>query len=86
MTATHDVGIPCNVFVEIVTEYLEGALSADEVARIDAHLALCPGCVSVVEQFRETIRLARRIQAEDVERLDPTLRAELMAAFREGAG
>jgi anti-sigma factor RsiW len=85
VTATQDVGIPCNLFVEIVTEYLEGALSAEEVARIDAHLALCPGCVSVVEQFRETIRLAQRIREGDVERLDPTLRADLMTAFREAS-
>ena len=82
MIVTEDVGIPCNVFVEIVTEYLEGALPAHEVARIDAHLALCSGCVSVVEQFRVTILLARRIRAEDVARLDRTLLAELMAAFR----
>jgi anti-sigma factor RsiW len=85
VSATQDVAIPCNVFVEIVTEYLEGALSADEVARIDAHLALCPGCVSVLEQFRETVRLAHHIREDDVDRLDPTLRADLMAAFREAA-
>ncbi len=83
MTAIQDVGIPCNEFVELVTDYLDGVLAADVVVRIDAHLALCPGCVSVLEQFRETVRLARRIQAKDVERLDPTLRAELMAAFRD---
>jgi anti-sigma factor RsiW len=82
VSVTQDVGIPCNVFVEIVTEYLEGALPAHQVARIDAHLALCPGCVSVVEQFRVTILLAQRIREEDVDRLDPTLLAELMTAFR----
>ena len=71
--------------MELITEYLEGALPADEVTRIDAHLALCPGCVSVVEQFRETIRLAQRIHEDDVDRLEPALRADLMAAFREAA-
>jgi len=85
VTATPDTGIPCDVFVELVTEYLEGALSTTEVARIDAHLALCPGCVSVVDQFRQTVRLSRRIREDDVDRLDPTLRADLMAAFREAA-
>ena len=77
--------LPCIQFVELVTEYLEGALSTTEVARIDAHLALCPGCVSVVDQFRQTVRLSRRIREDDVDRLDPTLRADLMAAFREAA-
>ena len=30
---------PCNVFVELVTEYLEGALSSDETRRLEEHLA-----------------------------------------------
>jgi len=57
-----------------------------KVASIDAHLALCPGCVSVVEQLRETIRIARHIREVDVNRIDPTVRAELIAAFRAAAG
>ena len=85
MTAIQDSDIPCKVFVEIVTEYLEGVLSPDEVDRIDAHLALCPGCISVVEQLRETVRLVRRIREDDVDRLDPALRADLMSAFRDAA-
>ena len=85
VTVIENDGIPCQVFVELVTEYLEGALPADEVARIDAHLALCPGCVSVVEQFRETVRLARQIREDDVDRIEPSVRADLMAAFREAA-
>ncbi|HEY3724457.1 MAG TPA: zf-HC2 domain-containing protein [Acidimicrobiia bacterium] len=80
-----DEGIPCQVFVELVTEYLDGALPTDDVARIEAHLALCPGCASVVEQLRETVRLARQIREDDVSRMDPGVRADLMAAFRETA-
>jgi predicted anti-sigma-YlaC factor YlaD len=85
MTATQNEGIPCQVFVELVTEYLDGALSAEVVARIDDHLALCPGCVSVLEQFRQTVRLARQIREDDVDRIEPGVRAELMAAFVEVA-
>ena len=83
MTVISDESIPCQVFVELVTEYLEGTLSADDVALIDAHLALCPGCGSVVEQFRETVRLSRQIREGDVERIEPGVRADLMAAFVE---
>jgi anti-sigma factor RsiW len=85
VTATEHDPIPCQVFVELVTDYLDGALPAEEVARIDAHLALCPGCVSVVEQFRETVRLARRIREDDVDRIEPRVRADLMAAFVDAA-
>jgi anti-sigma factor RsiW len=85
VTAIENEGIPCQVFVELVTEYLDGALPAEDVARIDAHLARCPGCVSVVEQFRATVRLARRIREDDVDRIEPGVRADLMAAFAEVA-
>ena len=71
----------CNEFVEVVTDYLDGALEPGVVAGIDAHLAECPGCASVLEQFRETIRLAGRIRAQDVALIDPAQRELLVRAF-----
>jgi hypothetical protein len=76
-------GIPCNVFVELVTEYLDSSLPDGVVARIDEHLAVCPGCVSVLEQFRVVIGYAGRIGERDVDTIEPAVRAELMQAFRE---
>jgi anti-sigma factor RsiW len=73
--------IPCNVFVELVTAYLDGALSAADVTTIDAHLDVCPGCVSVLEQFRETIRITGRLREDEVEAIDPHVREPLEAAF-----
>ena len=35
--------LTCQDFVELVTDYLEGALDEDTVRRFDAGLALCPG-------------------------------------------
>lgn len=82
------VSIHCNEFVEIVTDYLDGALAPGVVVGIDAHLDECPGCASVLEQFRETIRQAGRIRETDVALIDPAVRAVLMNAFatRAGAG
>ncbi len=48
----------CQELVELVTDYCEGALSQAEREAFDAHLALCPGCVTYVEQMRTTMRLA----------------------------
>ena len=42
--------------VELLTAYLEGALDERERASFDAHLGLCAGCVTYVDQFRETVR------------------------------
>lgn len=46
--------LTCQALVELVTEYLEAALPAAEQARFEAHLAECPGCVTFLEQIRQT--------------------------------
>ena len=73
--------IPCRVLVEMLTDYLEGALDPDAVERVDAHLGVCPPCVHVLDQFRETIRLTGALREDDVDELAPDVRAELQSAF-----
>ena len=45
----------CQEFVELVTDYLEGALDPSERARFAAHIDHCDGCEEYLVQFRETI-------------------------------
>jgi anti-sigma factor RsiW len=78
--------LPCNQFVELVTDYLDGTLDARLRARIDAHLEICPGCRNVLAQWREIVHLAGRLAEADVEEADPDVRASLMAAFRHRHG
>jgi anti-sigma factor RsiW len=73
-------GISCRELVEIVTDYLDGALSAQDRARMDAHLQACEPCVLYVGQIRATRRLAAEAEAELDQRPD---RDALLAAFRE---
>lgn len=82
MTDTEPPDLPCNEFVELVTDYLERTLDPDLVARIDAHLGGCPGCRSVLTQWHQVIHLAGRLAARDVDEADPAIRATLMTAFR----
>ena len=49
--------LSCQELVELVTDYLEGALAPEEHARFEAHLAECPGCDRYVEQMRATVVL-----------------------------
>jgi anti-sigma factor RsiW len=49
----------CQELVELVTDYLEDALTPEERERFEAHLDDCPGCRAYVEQMRVTIRLVR---------------------------
>jgi anti-sigma factor RsiW len=50
--------LACRELVELVTDYLEGALTLGERARFEAHIAECPGCDAYLEQIRTTIALA----------------------------
>jgi anti-sigma factor RsiW len=73
-------GISCRELVELVTDYLDGALTPSESRRMDAHLKLCGACYAYVEQMRTTTRLAAAATAELDLRPD---RAELLRAFTE---
>jgi anti-sigma factor RsiW len=55
--------VSCQELVELVTDYFEGALTAAEREAVDAHLDLCPGCVTYLEQMRATIRVTRNLTA-----------------------
>ena len=70
----------CEDFVELVTEYLEGALDPETTRRFDYHLDLCPGCVTYLDQIRETVRIAGVIEPQD---LSEPARSHLLQAFRD---
>ena len=54
-------GMTCRELVELLTDYLEGALPAAEHADLEAHLAECPGCAEYLAQMRLTVRLSGRL-------------------------
>jgi anti-sigma factor RsiW len=74
------VPLSCRELVELVTDYLEGALPADEQARFQGHLEACDPCVGYIEQIRLTVTAAGRVEEED---LDPASREALLAEFRD---
>ena len=74
-----DDDIVCRELVELLTDYLEGAIPAADRAVIDAHLATCDGCTRALDQLRRTIRLTGTITPDDV---PPGQREALAAAFR----
>ena len=71
--------LPCQTFVELVTDYLERAMTADERRRMTRHLELCEGCRAYLDQMRTTIELTAAATGEPP---DYALRAALVAAFR----
>ena len=75
--------LPCSQFVELVTEYLDDALSGEERARVDEHLGICEACATVLAQWRLMIELTGELRSDDVDAVDPATRQSLMEAFRQ---
>ena len=77
--ATASDGLTCRGFVELVTDYLEGALPAAERGRFEAHLTICPDCSVYFEQVLQAIRLLGELPRE---RMSSAGKADLLRAFR----
>ena len=69
----------CREAVELVTDYLEGALSTADRARLEGHLATCPHCTEYLAQMRRTLDALGRIEPET---LEPAVQDELAALYR----
>jgi anti-sigma factor RsiW len=70
----------CRQAVALVTDYLEGTLSARDRRRFERHLRGCPNCSAYLEQIRATIALAGGIEPEE---LSPEARDDLSALYRQ---
>jgi hypothetical protein len=75
--------LTCAEIVELVTEYLEGGLSADDRERFEEHIGYCRWCLTYLDQMRQTIEAVGRLREED---LSPELQSGLLAAFRDWKG
>ena len=72
--------LSCQEFVELVTDYLEGALAPADLRRFEQHISGCGGCTRYLEQLRVTIRIAGTITTDD---LSPEMERELLDAFSD---
>jgi anti-sigma factor RsiW len=73
----------CREFVELVTDYLDGALPDAQRARMDAHLAECDGCTGYLEDMR---RLVGSLHETPEPPPNPATRDALLRAFRDLRG
>lgn len=71
--------LSCQELVELVTDYLEGALPEEARVRFEEHIGPCDGCTIYLEQMRQTITVLGHLPAEA---LSPHAERELLQAFR----
>ena len=69
----------CREVVELMTDYLDGALSAADRERFERHMHGCDGCRSYLVQLRMARSLIGKSAYEPV---PEPLKVELMNAFR----
>ena len=75
--------VRCVEFVDELTDWMEGALTAAERGAIEEHLAICPHCVRYLDQMRATLATLRHAADGGV---PPALHRAVLAALRESRG
>ena len=71
--------LSCREVVEVLGDYLDGAMAPEDRVRLEEHLADCEGCTAYLEQLHATIGLSGRLSEEAV---SPEAMAPLLEAFR----
>lgn len=72
--------LACTEEVELITDYLEGALPDDQRQRLESHLGTCSGCAEYLEQMRTVAGSLGGLREESI---PAEMRDSLIAAFRD---
>ena len=75
--------LTCEELVELVTDYLETALSPADRMRFEEHMMTCPSCQAHLDQMKQTIETVGRLSTDA---LPPDAERELLDAFRDWKG
>jgi anti-sigma factor (TIGR02949 family) len=52
----------CSECVDLLADYMDGALPSEQAERLEWHLAACPPCVAFVKTYRGTVDAAARLR------------------------
>ena len=75
----NELRITCADAVELVTEFLEDALSPADRDNFETHLSLCEGCQAFLDQINRTITLTSETKTTTVDVLPANFDALLDA-------
>jgi anti-sigma factor RsiW len=77
--------LTCRELVEVVTDYLDGALSPDRHAEVVAHLEDCEDCLRYLAQLQTTLRVLATVPSPMLSAQERTAVVEAFGAWCETA-
>ncbi|HXJ79578.1 MAG TPA: anti-sigma factor [Candidatus Methylomirabilis sp.] len=72
--SSHDIG--CRECMDLLSDYVDGALPREQAELLEWHLEGCAPCVAFVNTYKGTVDAARRLRETT---LPPELRDKLIA-------
>ncbi len=66
MTLRDPALLECREVVEVVSDFLSGALTAEDRARLEQHLLVCPPCTLHIAQVRATVEYLAELGTDRV--------------------
>ncbi|MCU1362745.1 MAG: anti-sigma factor [Acidimicrobiaceae bacterium] len=73
----------CQQAVELMSDYLDGALSRHDRRRLEKHLAECDACTAFLEQMRATIAASGVATPDDLSPEALNTLTQLFERYRE---
>jgi RNA polymerase sigma-70 factor (ECF subfamily) len=74
----------CRELAELLLDFVSGELPPENCERVDSHLRRCASCIALVETYRLTITLTRRLPCSSLpEHLEARLRSAVAARINE---
>lgn len=62
---TQDPDLACRHVVEMVTDYLEGALPTESAEQLEQHLLICEACAIYLNQHRTMLRALTQLSERE---------------------
>jgi anti-sigma factor RsiW len=69
----------CKECVDLLGDYIDGALPPERAQALEEHLSLCPPCITFVRTYKATGRLCRHVLQSEMPR-------ELIASLKSFLG
>lgn len=71
----------CQEFADFIADYLAGALSDEQMAIFERHMAMCPDCINYLRTYEETVELEKALFTRADEEVPAEVPEDLVTAI-----